>query len=257
MTQTRPTRISLFWSVSLDWERESRITHLKLCTLKGIVSHFPGPVFAGSGPSENRLSGHPESCQQMSPVLEVARAGAGQSHEKTLTGAESGPWRRGGVRRGNISGGGRSASLALLIPRTEQELLLQTPHFVLVLLLCPVTHTDACGGRTSKDLTEDVKASEMNRERRSVLPTWELSPRAGTPGRPSGPPCSVLEKPSSPPQVGDGCPRMPGGQKQSGGAQGTCAGLVLAAPPPVGRLWDCTGLPWDSSSRQRAASPLF
>lgn len=75
MTQTRPTRISLCWSVSLDWERESRIKHLKLCTLKVIVSHFPGPVFAGSRPSENRLSGHPESCQQMSPVLEVARVG--------------------------------------------------------------------------------------------------------------------------------------------------------------------------------------
>lgn len=82
MTQTRPTRISLCWSVSLDWERESRIKHLKLCTLKVIVSHFPGPVFAGSGPSENRLSGHPESCQQMSPVLEVARVGAGRHTRK-------------------------------------------------------------------------------------------------------------------------------------------------------------------------------
>lgn len=97
------------------------------------------------------------------PCARGSQSGGRSSHEKTLTGAESGPWSRGGprrhalcgVRRGNISGGGTSASLALLIPRTEQELLLQTPHFVHVLPLCPVTHTDADGGRTSKDLTEE------------------------------------------------------------------------------------------------------
>lgn len=48
VTQTRSIRISVFWKLNADWEKDSRVKVLQTLYLEGIVhvSHLPGPLWS-------------------------------------------------------------------------------------------------------------------------------------------------------------------------------------------------------------------